>query len=155
MMEEVNLVVAGGNYGWPIREGITCFNAQYWNQPLSSCPTSNLIDPIIAYAHKEDLSAIIGGTIYRGEILSALYEGYVFGDWGRGNGQLFVANPPSIGKGLWKTTEIEVATPGDQAGIGQLLGMGTDEQGELYLLTKDPGMGPVGESGRLYRLIPP
>jgi glucose/arabinose dehydrogenase len=155
MMEEVNLVVAGGNYGWPIREGITCFNAQYWNQPFGSCTTNGLIDPIIAYAHQNDLSAIIGGMIYRGEIFSALDEGYVFGDWGRGNGHLFVARPPSIGRGLWKITEIEVEMPGNPQGIGQLLGIGQDELGELYLLTKDPGVGPVGGSGRLYKLIPP
>ena len=27
-MEEVSLVEAGGNYGWPVREGTTCFNPQ-------------------------------------------------------------------------------------------------------------------------------
>lgn len=153
MMEEVNLVLAGGNYGWPSREGITCFNAQNWNQTLEHCPTYGLIDPIIAYAHQNDLSAIIGGVVYRGEMVSSLYEGYVFGDWGRGNGHLFVAYPPTIGSGLWQITEIE--TPNNQPGIGQLLGIGQDEDGELYLLTKDPGMGPVGESGRLYKLTPP
>src|SRR5215212_10818964 len=36
-MEEVSLVEPGGNYGWPIREGTTCFNAQHWDQPLESC----------------------------------------------------------------------------------------------------------------------
>jgi len=153
MMEEVNLIVAGGNYGWPVREGITCFNAQYWDQPFENCPTEKLIDPIIAYSHQNDLSAIIGGTIYRGEMLSSLHEGYVFGDWGRGNGHLFVAHPPAFGKGLWKITEIQVETP-DQSGMGQLLGIGEDENKELYLLTKDPGVGPVGDSGRLYKLIP-
>ena len=155
MMEEVNLVVTGGNYGWPIREGVTCFNTQFWNQPLGSCPTSDLIDPIIAYTHKDDLSAIIGGMIYRGEMLPSLAEGYVFGDWGRGNGHLFVAHPPMIGASLWKITEIEVEMPGSQSGMGQLLGIGQDEHGELYLLIKDPGVGPVGESGRLYKLVSP
>ena len=155
MMEEVNLVVAGGNYGWPIREGNSCFNSDFWNQPLGSCPISGLIDPIIAYTHQNDLSAIIGGTVYRGKMLPSLYEGYVFGDWGRGNGHLFVAHPPGTGKGLWKITDIEVELPDNQPGIGQLLGIGQDEDGELYLLTKDPGMGPVGQSGRLYKLILP
>ena len=153
MMEEVNLVVAGGNYGWPMREGITCFNAQSWNQPFENCPTEKLIDPVIAYTHQNDLSAIIGGAVYRGEMLPSLHEGYVFGDWGRGNGHLFVAHPPAFGKGLWKITEIQVEIP-DQSGIGQLLGIGQDEVGELYLLTKDPGTGPVGDNGKLYKLIP-
>jgi glucose/arabinose dehydrogenase len=154
MMEEVSLVVAGGNYGWPTREGITCFNAQTWDQPFESCPTEKLIDPIIAYTHQNDLSAIIGGTMYRGEMLPSLHMGYIFGDWGRGNGHLFVANPPAFGKGLWKITEIQAETH-DGFGIGQLLGIGQDEVGELYLLTKDPGTGPVGDNGKLYKLIPP
>jgi glucose/arabinose dehydrogenase len=155
MMEEVNQVAAGGNYGWPIREGFTCFNAQSWSQPLENCATHKLIDPIIAYAHEGDLSAIIGGVVYRGESLPFLYGGYVFGDWGRGNGHLFVAYPPESGTELWRMTETKVELPDSQLGIGQLLGIGTDEQGELYLLTKDPGVGPVGESGRIYKLIPP
>ena len=154
MMEEVNLVEKGGNYGWPIREGTQCFNAQNWNQSLERCPTDGFINPTIAYAHQNDLSAIIGGAIYRGGTLSFLCEGYVFGDWGRGNGHLFVAHPPTLGAGLWDITEIEVETS-NQMGIGQLLGIGEDKQGELYLLTKDPGVGPVGESGRLYKLISP
>ena len=155
MMEEVSLVVGGGNYGWPIREGITCFNAQDWDQPLGSCLTSRLIDPIIAYAHQNDLSAIIGGMVYRGNMFPTLYEGYVFGDWGRGNGYLFVAYPSTSGSGLWKITEIEIEMSERQSGIGQLLGISQDEVGELYLLTKDPGVGPVGESGRLYKLTSP
>lgn len=155
MMEEVDLIVAGGNYGWPIREGITCFNAQAWSQPLENCSTDKLIDPIIAYAHEGDLSATVGGVVYRGESLPFLYGGYVFGDWGRGNGHLFVAFPSESGTGLWKMTEIEVELSGSQSGIDQLLGIGTDEHGELYLLTKDPGVGPVGVSGRVHKLIPP
>jgi hypothetical protein len=35
-----------------------------------------------------------------------------------------------------------------------LLGLWQDEDGELYILTKDPGTGPVGDSGKLYKLIP-
>ena len=155
MMEEVNLVMKGGNYGWPIREGTTCFNMQSWNQPLETCQTNNLIEPIIAYTHKDDLSAIVGGMIYRGEILSSLYGEYVFGDWGRGNGHLFVARPPTSGSGLWKVTGIEIEIPGNQPEIGQLLDIGQDGHGELYLLTKGPGVGPVGESGRIYKLISP
>ena len=152
MMEEVNLVELGGNYGWPIREGTSCFNSESWNQPLDQCATQGLSDPIIVYPHQSDLSAIIGGMIYHGKAIPALNGGYVFGDWGRGNGHLFVAFPPSLGAGLWNITEIEIEIP-DQTGIGQLLGIGQDENGELYLLTKDPGVGPAGNSGRVYKVI--
>jgi glucose/arabinose dehydrogenase len=154
MMEEVSLVESAGNYGWPIREGRTCFNPQNWSQPLESCATTGLSEPIFAYTHEGDLSAVIGGIVYRGNILPELTGGYVFGDWGRGNGHLFVAFPPSFGLGSWKLTEIQIQIPGNQSGIGQLLGIGEDEHGELYLLTKAPGIGASGDSGALYKIVP-
>ncbi len=155
MMEEVDLVIAGGNYGWSIQEGRTCFNPQNWAQPLESCITKGLSDPIITYAHQGDLSAIIGGMVYRGKLLPALDGGYIFGDWGKGNGHLFVAYPPLFGAGIWNFTEIQFEPPDDQAGMGQLLGIGQDGNRELYLLTKDPGIGPIGNSGKVYAIIPP
>jgi glucose/arabinose dehydrogenase len=154
MMEEVSLVRAGENYGWPIREGTRCFNPQKWDQPLASCPTGGLSEPIIAYAHEGDLSAIIGGMVYQGEAIPELAGGYVFGDWGRGNGRLFVAHPPAFGSGLWNINEIQLEISGNGAEIGQLLGIGQDEKGELYLLTKEPGVGAIGNSGSVYRIIP-
>jgi glucose/arabinose dehydrogenase len=153
-MEEVSLVSPGGNYGWPIREGTSCFNAQDWDQPLASCPADGLSDPLIAYTHEGDLSAIIGGVIYRGRAFPEWNGKYIFGDWGRGNGHLFLAQPPTFGSGLWKITEIEVELPDDRSGIGQLLGIGQDESGELFLLTKAPGVGAGGESGLVYRVVP-
>jgi glucose/arabinose dehydrogenase len=154
IMEEVDLVVAGGNYGWPIREGTTCFNAQDWSQPLESCPMSGLSDPILSYAHQGDLSAIIGGMVYRGNAIPELADGYIFGDWGKGKGHLFVAYSPAIGLGSWKITEIQTEISGIPFEIGQLLGIGQDENRELYLLTKAPGVGAIGNSGSIYKMIP-
>ena len=155
MMEEVSLVQAGGNYGWPVREGTTCFNVRAWSQPLASCATHDLSEPVIAYAHQGDLSAIIGGVVYRGRAIPELAGKYVFGDWGRGQGHLFAAFPPTIGSGLWKVTEIQLEISGSQAEIGQLLGIGEDERGELYLLTKAPGIGATENTGVVYRLVSP
>jgi len=153
-MEEVDLVEAGGNYGWPVREGTTCFNSQNWSQPLQTCSMNGLSEPILAYAHEGDLSAIIGGMVYQGNAIPELRDGYVFGDWGRGDGHLFLARPPSIGTGLWKITEIQLEGSKGQAKFGQLLGIGQDGERELYLLTKDPGIGVSGTSGLIYKSIP-
>src|SRR6185295_4113576 len=120
MMEEVDLVEAGGNYGWPIREGVTCFNAQNWSQPLESCSTNGLSDPILSYTHQGDLSAIIGGMVYQGKAIGELAGKYIFGDWGRGNGHLFAAYAPTLGLGSWKSTEIQIE--GNPYELGQLLG---------------------------------
>jgi glucose/arabinose dehydrogenase len=151
-MEEVSLVESGGNYGWPIREGTTCFNAVKWDSPLESCSTTGSSDPIIAYAHQGDLSAIIGGMVYRGAALPELLGAYIFGDWGKGRGHLFVARPPKLDRGLWNMTEIEIQ--GEPSEIGQLLDIGQDTDGELYLLTKAPGVGATGSSGVVYKMEP-
>jgi glucose/arabinose dehydrogenase len=151
-MEEVDIVEAGGNYGWPIREGKTCFNPQDWSQPLESCSTNGLNEPILSYAHEGDLSAIIGGMVYRGRAIPELVGRYVFGDWGKGRGHLFVAYPPALGAGSWPITEIQIS--GNPSEIGQLLGIGQDETGELYLLTRAAGVSATGNSGVIYKIVP-
>jgi len=151
MMEEVDIVEAAGNYGWPIREGKTCFNAQAWSQPLESCSTNGLNEPILSYAHEGDLSAIIGGMVYRGKAIPQLAGRYVFGDWGKGRGHLFIAYPPTLGAGSWTIVEIQVS--GNSSEIGQLLGVGQDETGELYLLTRAAGVGATGNSGVIYKIV--
>jgi len=149
VMEEVSLVEPGGNYGWPIREGTSCFNSQRWDQPLESCAAQGTVEPILSYAHAGDLSAVIGGSVYRGEAIPELQGGYIFGDWGRGNGHLFISYPPK-----WVMTELSLEIPADQSGIGQLLSIGQDANGELYLLGKAPGTGATGNSGMLYKIVP-
>ena len=61
--EEVDRVVAGGNYGWRFREGAHCYN------PSSGCPTQSggdlLVDPDAEYDHSLGAS-ITGGYVYRG-----------------------------------------------------------------------------------------
>ena len=152
MMEEVDLVEAGGNYGWPIREGTTCFNTQDWSQPLESCSTSGLSDPILSYAHQGDLSAIIGGTVYHGKAIPELAGGYIFGDWGQGRGHFFVAYPPTLGLGSWKIGEIKIE--GNPSDLGQLLGIGQDEKGNCICYKEAPGVGATGHSGPIYKIVP-
>jgi glucose/arabinose dehydrogenase len=153
-MEEVDLVEAGKNYGWSVREGTGCFNSQHWDQPLESCTTDGLSDPIIAYAHSGDLSAVIGGTVYHGNAIPAWQDAYIFGDWGRGNGRLFMARPRNFGLGLWKVSEIQIKFTENQKQLGQLLDIGWDKAGELYLLTKEPGLGATGNTGVIYKIMP-
>lgn len=147
MMEEVSRVEAGGNYGWPIREGTRCFNPQRWDQPLEGCSTPGLSEPVIVYPHQGDLSAVIGGFVYRGSAIPELRDAYIFGDWGRGNGHLFAARPRLFDLGQWNITEIPVE-------MDQLLGIGQDKSGEIYLLTKAPGIGATGTSGTIYKIVP-
>lgn len=68
--EEINSIVSGGNYGWPIREGRTCYQAE-------TCDATGLIDPVFDYDHSVG-TAIVGGFVYRGNDIPALYGTYVF-----------------------------------------------------------------------------
>ncbi|MCB0358420.1 MAG: PQQ-dependent sugar dehydrogenase, partial [Bdellovibrionales bacterium] len=72
--EEINLVEAGGNYGWNTMEGTACY------EPATGCNTSGLKLPIHEYFHSEGL-AVVGGYVYRGTTIPDLVGGYVFGDY--------------------------------------------------------------------------
>lgn len=74
--EEVNIVVRGGNYGWPCREGAHDFNT-------SGCPQTGFIDPVFEYNHGVGFS-VTGGYVYRGSAIPALQGRYVFTDFGSG-----------------------------------------------------------------------
>ena len=146
--EEVNLVEAGGNYGWNVREGAHCFGPD-------QCPTTTndgqrLIDPIIEYPHSGEGPsgiAVIGGYLYTGETIPGLQGQYVFGDW-QANGRLFVATRRD--RGRWPTRVVEIANPG---AMEFLLAFGRGSDGELYACTS--GQGRVsGQSGGVYRLQP-
>ena len=49
--EEVNVVEAGDNYGWNVREGHNCVNATDQNFVESCGPDSTYTDPLFAYSH--------------------------------------------------------------------------------------------------------
>ncbi|MGZ6094746.1 MAG: PQQ-dependent sugar dehydrogenase, partial [Polyangiales bacterium] len=74
--EEVDRVFAGGNYEWPDKEG-----------ELSFTPTPIVIGtrfgPIHTYSHWEiaDVTAILGGFVYRGSKFPELSGKYLFADW--------------------------------------------------------------------------
>ncbi len=99
--EEINLGVAGRNYGWPAVEGIV---------PSADFPTvpagGNYQNPIFEYGHEGTTpngGAIAGGLVYRGTAFPAEFQGaYFFADYVNGwirylkfdaNGAVIDANP--------------------------------------------------------------
>ncbi|MGJ8724876.1 MAG: PQQ-dependent sugar dehydrogenase [Roseibacillus sp.] len=74
--EEVNSITAGGNYGWPFREGT---GAGVGTPPAGVA----FVEPINAYGRNAGLS-VIGGVVYRGSRLPELSGTYLFTDWGNG-----------------------------------------------------------------------
>lgn len=74
--EEIDRVVKGGNYGWPLREGTHCFATD----PCDVPPTE---PPIYEYPHLDGFS-VTGGLVYRGTRIPSLRGKYVFGDFVNG-----------------------------------------------------------------------
>ena len=167
--EEVSIAVAGGNYGWNVKEATHCFDAESPNQEPATCPDvvgaghpsagDPLIDPIVEYPQSRlggPGVAVVGGHVYRGSALPQFRGRYVFGDWSTGfgqpNGSLFVASPRM--RGLWAMQQLRVATsPTGRLGA-RLLGFGEDAAGELYALTTN-NTGPTGTTGRVLKLVRP
>jgi glucose/arabinose dehydrogenase len=164
LYEEINVIKKGGNYGWNVKEGFTCFNATAPLSPLPSCPTVDdqgrpLIDPVIVMNNFRNPAggrtsiAIIGGHVYRGNELHQFRGKYIFGSYtsapGVIGGELFVAEPRNYGP--WSFEEISLESSPDN--IGALIkGFGEDRKGEIYVTTSQ-NFGPVGNTGKIYQLV--
>ena len=119
--EEVDRVVAGGNYGWDDREGAHCF------EPAAGC-SMNSIDPITEYDHSLGQS-ITGGYVYRGAAIPELQGSYVYGDFVQGR--------------IWA-----IPATSQQGAVGQELldtafgisSFAEDNDGELYVIDYGGGV---------------
>lgn len=155
--EEVDIIVRGGNYGWPFREGNHPF--PFGGKKKDAEPPAaagSYIDPILEYHHSEgDIHgvSICGGFVYRGKAIPELRGAYVFGDWshdwGRPAGILIAGREGPDGK--WTQSEIRIAPDGRMNRY--LLAIGQDHEGELYLLTRTM-LGPKGGTGEVLKLVP-
>lgn len=168
LWEEVSIVVAGGNYGWNVREGTHCFSTAYPGIPdaILDCPTQDpqgnpLIDPIIEFPNLKHPdgglgSTIVGGVVYRGSILPAWDGRYIFGQWSISSpvrqGGLSVAERSD--QGLWNFEKIQIVNHENEDLGAFLLALGQDLEGEVYVLTSQ-NVGPSGHTGVVYRIREP
>jgi hypothetical protein len=127
-IEEIDVVVRGGNYGWNIKEGSM---VTPWSQGRD---THSLIDPIYEYTHSEckkiskhsNSCAITGVRRTRdGGIIFSDYSGFVT-----------------------KIVGHNIAT---QVIDDYIKGMGSDSQGNIYLLTSVHA-GPQETTGKVVRI---
>ena len=72
--EEIDLIKAGGNYGWNRMEGFHCY------PPNANCQTDDLALPVLEYDHATGRS-VTGGYVYRGTRLIRLSGAYLYGDF--------------------------------------------------------------------------
>jgi glucose/arabinose dehydrogenase len=173
-IEEVDIVVRGGNYGWNRKEGTLFFNENGAADGFASMVDNGLvpagaIDPIAQYDTHHEGHSVIGGFVYRGSELPQLAGRYVFGDFSRAfrfpsgpndQGRIFTLQQRS-GTGLRQINEAHVAgqtalgranrTGSEGIGLG-ILGIGEDAAGELYVLGNPSGT-PFGTEGEVLRLV--
>jgi hypothetical protein len=162
LVEEVDLVVLGGNYGWNLKEGSLCFSAANPSVPLAFCTNtgfdgSALRAPILEYRHTDTTgapfgSAVVGGYVYRGAALPGLAGVYVFGDYSIGSGGGKVLTAKQQTGGTWSFEEVKIAGTSDGRLGRYVLAFGRDAAGELYVLTRG-GSGPAGASGAVDKIV--
>jgi glucose/arabinose dehydrogenase len=71
--EEISLISKGENMGWPYWEGTAC------NEAMSACGIQGYRAPVLDMERAAS-QVIIGGVVYRGNVSSAYYGLYFFGD---------------------------------------------------------------------------
>lgn len=120
LLEEVDIVVKGGNYGWSLREG-----TQPFGNRLEA--GARIIDPVWEYDHQVGKS-ITGGFVYRGRQMPTLVGSYLYGDFV--SGRLWALQ---LDAATGRATNREI--PWDGLPI---FGFGTDADGEAYVLTSSP-----------------
>ncbi len=147
--EEINVGLAGSNYGWSEREGNFAVNHGDERAPAdlpANDAGKNYTYPAVQYEH--DLGrAITGGYVYRGRLIPELRGMYVFGDIA--SGRIFFTDAASLANGkLAGFGEIKLKYSARQRTLLEIQGnsthaglrFGMDAVGELYLLTKRDGM---------------
>lgn len=164
-IEEVDVVVSGGNYGWRLKEGSFFFDPDGTGPTCVAAPRgcateddpgdlpANLIDPIAEYDTHTDGHSVIGGFVYRGSEIKQIVGRYVFGDYAesidfRGGvftaGRLLYLNKKDVVRNNIKTSKIqEFKIVGQDSLDIAILGFGQDADGELYVLANTTGV-PFG-----------
>ena len=121
-LEEVDRVVSGGNYGWPIMEGNQCFNNP-------NCDTSGLQLPITQYPRDVGVSTV-GGYVYRGSRWPSLQGDYI---WGDTFSSQFLSIPAASNVGADYTPIFDSGRT--------IAAMAEGNDGEIYLLNLSGGQG--------------
>lgn len=120
LLEEIDIVTKGGNYGWSLREGTQNFG----NRPDAGRAP---IEPVWEYDHQVGKS-ITGGFVYRGKQVPALEGSYLYADFV--SGRLWALK---LDAATGRATNLEIPWSGLP-----IFGFGTDAEGEAYVLTSSP-----------------
>ncbi len=113
--EEINIIQSGGNFGWKLFEGTSCFSGD--------CDESGLVPPIFEYGHSNGDRSITGGYVYRGNAISSLQGKYIYGDFV--SGRIWTIDTDGSDNELLLASGLNIAS------------FGTDSNKELYVCAFD------------------
>ncbi len=132
--EEINKIVAGGNYGWPAREGPVCFVFPDTKAiAVENCELNKqYLDPLITYGHlafdPDGGNAIVSGYVYRGQHYPEMNGFYIYGDFTNGKIWLMRRQEGKIESKLALDTDLQITS------------FAEDDEGELYVLSIRGGL---------------
>ena len=116
-VEEINRIVAGGNYGWNRLEGEDCFASE-------SCSTAGTILPVGSYGHGGGNCSVTGGVVSRGSGVASLQDRYVYADFC--SGRIWSVEAETLGVArLEFETDLSIAS------------FGVDGAGAVYVVSLD------------------
>jgi len=113
LFEEIDILVAGGDYGWHDVEGLHVFNqkdASGKKAPPALAEPSAFKAPIHEYDRKLG-NSVTGGVVYHGDRVPAIDGAYVFADFA--SGRIFALRDKA---GKWESQQL--ATEHTIAGFG-------------------------------------
>jgi glucose/arabinose dehydrogenase len=125
VIEEIDVITLGGNYGWKVLEGTRCTG-----NGTVSCAAPGFIPPIFEYIHSNGRCSITGGYVYRGTKGSLPFGSYIYGDYC--TGEIFLLSGGA--QQLLLDTNSNISS------------FGEDEAGEIYV---------VGLGGTVHRIKNP
>lgn len=126
--EEINLIVAGGNYGWNCFEGTMQFSGS------PNCPGAGEVEEPVSTLDRNDARSITGGKVYRGTAIPRLVGKFVFGDFITGNIWALEQTGSTFTRELIAQTSLNIAS------------FAVDSSGEIYVVS-------YGD-GAIYQIVP-
>lgn len=166
-VEEINIGIAGANYGWPLREGTFAQNPDGISHPTDPFvyelpPNEDQLGftaPVIQYGRGEGVVADnkianIGGYVYRGDDAPELFGKYLFGDLV--SGRIYHVDESDLQIGQQAVVEeLILQVDGEATTLMEIVGLeegeervdlrfGQNAEGEVFITSK--------RNGKIYRL---
>jgi hypothetical protein len=149
--EEVNQIVAGGNYGWNVWEG----SLKYFNREVSvedQRGDPKMVFPIVDFDHSDPLFptgrlAATGIYVYRDKAIKQLTDLLIFGD--NPSGEIFYVNVDKLPKGGQNFHRILFNDKGEAKTLLKLIQEKNAAQGRTPAMRADMRMG-MGPNSQLF-----